>query len=993
MIIWPRLMLLFVFMGAWLPHGQAAQAATDISATTPLGTTTSATLTLDNTGQPATTVQLYESWPAVAARPQPEQTVRVALPKFTQPLDPQLQREFASAADGRSTMIVYLRDQADLSAAAAITDWGARGIAVYHTLRQHAQRSQADVLADLTRRGVAVQSLWIVNALVVRGDAALAQSLAKRADVATISANTQHHLEATEASPFSADSLARDSTVAWGLTKIGAPQVWADWGVRGQGIVVANIDTGVYMTHTALLEGYRGWSPTGISHDYNWYDPTDVPFAAPTDTAGHGTHTMGTIAGRTNGITTTIGVAPAVRWIAARGCQSLFCNDADLIRSAQWMLAPTRANCQPTTDDDCSPRPDLRPHIINNSWGNSATSDWYLGYVAAWNAAGILSVFANGNNGRSGCRTSLTPASYAAAWSVGATDDDDLIAAFSSRGPTLDNRTKPDLSAPGVDVVSAWPNGGLMRLQGTSMAAPHVAGAAALLWSVNPTLIGDLPATYAALSNSSVPRYSTECGDAATARPNNVYGWGRLDAYAAVRTARVDVPWLSVPTSVALPANGSSTVAVTLDGRQVVGPGVYRARILVGRNSSLSEIAVQLTVTAAPNTALLVGKIVDRWTSNGVYGRIQFAGGPQVTTDYSGAYTVTLPYGAYPITATASGYLSEGTLITIPAQSTTVLTLTPNIPHLLVNAPTMSATLPFGGAASFPITLANAGPQPAHVTAQVPPIEWSVQDSASGGPNAPLYDLNSFPALRLQDDQVYTDALDLGFAVPIYGSLANQIYVSSNGWISAVYQRGGIPSAKCLPANSLPAASLAPFWTDLDPSKGGAIRAGKVDSDTFVVSYEAVPLWQEASITATIAPTYTFQVALHADGRVQFHYGTMGGLPANWSIGTSHSPLRGQSLACSRNPQALSGRTWTLRNQASASQWIAVFAPVTVPPQSTITITGTLRGFGYTPWRDAPAEGTLRLHSDDPRRPIIDISATITVGAPPYQVQLPLINR
>lgn len=197
-----------------------------------------------------------------------------------------------------------------------------------------------------------------------------------------------------------------------------------------------------------------------------------------------------------------------------------------------------------------------------------------------------------------------------------------------------------------------------------------------------------------------------------------------------------------------------------------------------------------------------------------------------------------------------------------------------------------------------------------------------------------------------------------------------------------------------MPSASLPAGSLVPFWADLDPSQGGAIRAGQVLSDTFVVSYEAVPLWQEATITNTLAPTFTFQISLHSDGRVQYRYGAMGTLPPRWGVGAGNDAVRGQSLACNRQPQSLSGRTWTLRNQASARLWLQMPPQTsTIAPNTSITLQATLIGLGYTPWREQYAEGVLRLSTNDPHQPTISLAAQVKVGAPPYQLALPVLAR
>src|SRR6185503_8669938 len=154
----------------------------------------------------------------------------------------------------------------------------------------------------------------------------------------------------------------------------------------------------------------------------------------PTDSNGHGTHTMGTMVAAGDGTLDqpAVGVAPGARWVAAQGCGSTICTEGDLVGSAQWVLAPTAL-------DGTNPRPDLRPMIVNNSWGGASGDPWYAGYTAAWRAAGIFPVFAAGNSGSASgqkCGTISSPGDYADVVSVGATDHSDSIAAFSLLGPT-----------------------------------------------------------------------------------------------------------------------------------------------------------------------------------------------------------------------------------------------------------------------------------------------------------------------------------------------------------------------------------------------------------------------------------------------------------------------------------------------------------------------------------------------------------------------------
>src|SRR6266545_2721797 len=264
------------------------------------------------------------------------------------------------------------------------------------------------------------------------------------------------------------------------------PRVWDQPGVRGEGVVVANIDTGVQYDHPALAASYRGRRTGGlVDHNYNWFDPSRIcPTAAPCDNNGHGTHTMGTMVGRQG--SDEIGVAPGATWMAVKGCESSSCSLSALLAAGQWILAPTDLAGR-------NPRPDLAPDVVNNSWGANVYDPWYQQIVEAWVAAGIFPAFANGNAGP-GCGTSGSPGVYTASYSSGAFAPNDTIAYFSSRGPAPDGTVKPNIAAPGVDVRSSVPGNGYASLSGTSMASPHTAAVVALMWSAAPALDGDIPA-------------------------------------------------------------------------------------------------------------------------------------------------------------------------------------------------------------------------------------------------------------------------------------------------------------------------------------------------------------------------------------------------------------------------------------------------------------------------------------------------------------------
>jgi len=430
----------------------------------------------------------------------------------------------ALAERGTAEFFVYLTETADLSAAAGLDSKLAKGTHVHRQLTSVAARSQAPLRAALDARGVGYTPFWIANALLVTGDRALVDELAARPDVASIEANGQVPLLYPVAG-FQPDNGIH--VVEWGVANVNADDVWSQFGVTGEGIVVANIDTGVQHTHPALVAQYRG-TATG-SHDYNFFDPADIcAGTTPCDNNGHGTHTMGTMVGDDGG-SNQIGVAPGAQWIAAKGCESTSCSESSLLASGQWMVAPTR-----TDGSDADPA--MAPDIVNNSWGGGRGDTWYQATINAWINAGIFPMFSAGNSGP-GCNTANSPGDNLPAYAVGAYDINNNIASFSSRGPSgvSSSEIKPNIAAPGVTVRSSVPTNGYANASGTSMASPHASGVVALVWSAAPALQGDISGTRAVLDQTARDVGATGCGG--TTADNNIFGEGRIDALAAVTLA------------------------------------------------------------------------------------------------------------------------------------------------------------------------------------------------------------------------------------------------------------------------------------------------------------------------------------------------------------------------------------------------------------------------------------------------------------------------
>jgi len=441
-----------------------------------------------------------------------------------------------SARSSRQTdFLVFLSRQADVSGAARLATKREKGRYVLEQLRRTAEITQAPVRAALESEGVEYRSFWIANMIWVRGSESVVKSLAVRSDVAHIYANPRVQMELPVPRAQSSSATAVEDSIQ----HTRAPSVFWKKGYRGQGIVIAGQDTGYDWEHPALRSSYRGWSGSEADHNYSWHDAIHSGGGAcgadsrePCDDSDHGTHTMGTMVGD-DGAGNRIGMAPGAQWIGCRNMDLGVGTPATYTECFQWFLAPTDL-------DDRNPDPDRAPDVISNSWTcppfEGCTNPNALKKVVRnVRAAGIVIVVAAGNEGASCSSIKDPPAIYGAALTVGATNNEDKIAGFSSRGPVRvdgSNRLKPDVSAPGVDVRSSVPGGGYGRSSGTSMATPHVAGLVALTLSAANCLRGDVGATEDSVIATSVPRTTDKvCGNVPGSKsPNNVYGFGTIRA-------------------------------------------------------------------------------------------------------------------------------------------------------------------------------------------------------------------------------------------------------------------------------------------------------------------------------------------------------------------------------------------------------------------------------------------------------------------------------
>ena len=393
-----------------------------------------------------------------------------------------------------------------------------------------------DILDQAAQAGEArdIHSLWLANVVVAKATPAVVQQIADRDDVAYVNYDRPVGFDVFPVQPGQSDGGGVITAIECGVQLMNAPTAWSN-GYTGSGVIVADIDTGTCITHPDIAN--QIWVNPGeipgnnIDDDGNGYadDVNGWSFDGGgssnfiNDTNGHGSHTAGTVAGDgTQG--TECGMAPDATLQTIKFWNSLSGE------GAAW-------NCMQYSLDNGAA-------LSTNSYGwahawNPDRVTWRMLCENAF-AAGFIQIFAAGNEGTNGVDAVRTPGDVPDQITVGATNCAMNIASFSSRGPvTWQNvsgyndwpyppgKLKPTISAPGDGTVSHSICSGYRTLSGTSMATPHVAGAVALMLQANPNL--DHYQVKQILKDIAIDR--------GTSGPDNTYGHGFVDAWAAVQAA------------------------------------------------------------------------------------------------------------------------------------------------------------------------------------------------------------------------------------------------------------------------------------------------------------------------------------------------------------------------------------------------------------------------------------------------------------------------
>ena len=424
--------------------------------------------------------------------------------------------------DEKVPVIIEMADQVNLPEVAA-GNLAAKKPQLLRLLRQKASASQKDLKALLKAVGAEkIIPFWVFNGISARVPADHIEKIAQLPEIRQIRMERVFTLQVTD--------TVGNGIPEWNIEAVRAPELWA-MGFTGQGVVVANMDSGVDVSHPDLIAGWRGGTNS-------WFDAFDTTTTEPRDGNGHGTATMSLMVGGDAG-GTVIGVAPGAQWIAARVFDDRGnATTTSIHQGFQWLLDP---DDNPDTHD--------YPDVVNNSWSIERVDQCDTEFepdVQALKTLGIAVVFSAGNYGPD-LATSVSPANYPDSFAVGAVDDSFLIAPFSSRGPTacppenLVPRCRPGSKCPPTDVFphvvapgtsngplffgvkTAYLSNSYLYREGTSFAAPHVAGAMALMIDAFPTI------TVTELEKA-IQRGAVDLGDLG---PDDIYGSGLLDTVLA----------------------------------------------------------------------------------------------------------------------------------------------------------------------------------------------------------------------------------------------------------------------------------------------------------------------------------------------------------------------------------------------------------------------------------------------------------------------------
>ena len=737
------------------------------------------------------------------------------------------------------------------------------------------------------------------------------------------------------------------------------------WNVStgSRSVIVGVIDTGVDYNHPDLAANI--WTNAdeipgnGIDddangyvddvHGYDWVNNDGDPF----DDNGHGTHVAGTVgAVGDNGI----GVA-GVNWqVSIMALKFLSAGGSGSTANAVLAVDYATAN---------------GAHLTSNSWGGGGYSQTLFDAIARASAAEIPFIAAAGNNGTNNDSGPHYPSNYDLpnVVSVAATDHNDNKASFSNYG-----LVSVDLGAPGVNILSTQPGGSYRLLSGTSMATPHVAGAAALIKSLFPSIP-------AAQLKTSLMASATPITALRVDGPTPVASGGRLNVFFAI-AAPDDVP----PGAVGdLAASGPGSNTMVLNWTATGDDGTEGTATFYQVRYSTSPI--DETTFAAATRAGNEPEPLPFGSAQSMEVR-----GLNFSTTYYFAIKAYDEFGnPGPISNVASGTtLPAPTAGLSPASISDSLFTGQTADHVVTlrndGVGTLDFTIPppelsEPAAAAFePLVLGKdeADPRPGLLGRGGPDAfgyRWS-DSNEPGGPAFAWQDISATgtPIADVTTDDDTSAPIALGFNFPFYGATFNAIRVSSNGWLSFTSSSTAY-SNQPLPNAGAPENLVAPFWDDLNPGGVPRIYYQSFGSRA-VIQWHQMPRYNQAG------SSLTFQAILDSSGAVTFQYLSLTGTLDSATVGIQNA-TRTTGLTTAYN-QAYVQNNLAVR-YSSLPQWLTA-GPTSgrIPAGGSMPIgvhidAARLEGGTYP--------GTININTNDPAHPTLTVSVTLQVtGAPDASV-------
>jgi subtilisin family serine protease len=627
-------------------------------------------------------------------------------------------------------------------------------------------------------------------------------------------------------------------------------------------LLVGVIDTGIDYNHpdlaaNAWTNALEAAGTPGVDDDGNGYvdDIHGYDFVNndgdPMDDNGHGSHCAGTIGGVGNNAIGVTGVnwnvkMAGIKFLSAGGSGST----AGAIASVEYAIA-------------------IGARLTSNSWGGGGFSQELLDAINAAGAAGQLFIAAAGNSSANTDTSPHYPSSYDTPYiiAVAATDHNDGLAGFSNFGATT-----VDLGAPGDDILSCEPGGGYRLLSGTSMATPHVAGAAALAWGRFPNASNLQIKQLILLKADPIPALAGRC----------------------VTGARLNV-FLSIADPDSTPPGQVTDLATTDPGSTTMGL-TWTATGDDGGTGTASRYDIRWSTAPIPDSVAF-------YAANAVEGPDPQAAGATETAEVAGLTFNTFYHfalraldefgNAGPISNVATGTtLGEPQIAVAPASlDQTLLTgatadqllsisnvgqgrldWTAPTPQLILESgivpgleierlpATPEMTIPKGADDPRPGILGSGGPDAFG-------YRW-VDSDEPGGPSFSWVDITGVGTLvTLTGDDATSGPQNLGFAFPFYGNSFSSLRVCTNGFVSFTdagtpYSNGALPTTAGVPN------MVAPFWDDLDFGSTSRVYVHN-DGSRYIVSWIGAPHYQTGG-------PYSFQILLYPSGEIRYQYLSMG---------------------------------------------------------------------------------------------------------------------